>query len=90
MAQLIGQGVMSCGQCIRESWVAGRLTRPALQNPSEYITAPEDAIQIDWVPELPPSGDFDIIVTAKIVFYRYLFAYPTSSQNAKTIAKVKN
>ena len=45
-------------------------------------------MQIDLVPELPPSGGYENIVTAMDVFCRYLFAYPTSNQNAKTIAKV--
>ena len=88
MAQLIKEWVMSCEQCIRESRIDRSLTRLPLQNPREHVTAPEDAIQIDLVPELPPSGGYDNIVTAMDVFSRYLFAYPTSNQDAKTIAKV--
>ena len=79
---------MSCEQCIRESRTHRSLTRPPLQNENEHITAPEDAMQIDLVPELPPSGGYENIVTAMDVFSRYLFAYPTSNQDAKTIAKV--
>ena len=45
-------------------------------------------MQIDLVPELPPSGGYTNIVTAMDVFSRYLFAYPTSNQDANTIAKV--
>ena len=59
-----------------------------LQNPNEHITAPEDAMKINLVPELPPSGGYTNIVTAMDVFSGYLFAYPTSNQDAKTIAKV--
>ena len=88
MAQLIREWVMSCEQCIKESRINPSLTRPPLQNPNEHITAPEDAIQIDLVPELPPSGGYENIVTAMDVFSRYLFAYPTANQDAKTIAKV--
>ena len=40
------------------------------------------------MPELPPSGGYENIVTAMDVFSRYLFSYPTSNQDAKTIAKV--
>ena len=90
MAQLIREWVMSCEQCIRESRIDRSLTSPPLQNPNELITAPEDAMQIDLVPELPPSGGYEDIVTAMDVFSRYLFAYPTSNQDAKTIAKVLN
>ena len=87
-AQLIKEWVMSCQKCITESRIDPSLTRPPLQNPNEHITAPEDAIQIDLVPELPPSGGYQNIVTAMDVFSRYLFAYPTANQDAKTIAKV--
>ena len=79
---------MSCEQCIRESRIDRSLTRPPLQNPNEHITAPEDAMQIDLVPELPPSGGYENIVTAMDVFSRFLFAYPTANQDAKTNAKV--
>ena len=41
MAQLIREWVMSCDP---------RLTRPPLQTPNEYITAPEDSMQIDLMP----------------------------------------
>ena len=88
MAQLITEWVMSCEKCIRESRFDRSLTCPPLQNPNEHITAPEDAIQIDLVPELPPSGGYENIVTAMDVFSRYLFAYPTANQDSKTFAKV--
>ena len=45
-------------------------------------------MQIDLVPELPPSVGYENIVTAMDVFSRFLFAYPTSNQDAKTFAKV--
>ena len=45
-------------------------------------------MQIDLVTGLPPSGGYENIVTAMDVFSRYLFAYPTSNQDATTIAKV--
>ena len=88
MAKLIKEWVMSCEQCLTESRIDRRLTRPPLQNPNEHITAPEDAMQVDLVPELPPSGGYENIVTAMDVFSRCLFAYPTSNQDAKTTAKV--
>ena len=88
MAQLIREWVMSCEQFIRESRIDRSITRPPLQNPNEHITAPEDAMQIDLVPELPQSGGYENIVTAMDVFSSYLFAYPTSNQDAKTFAKV--
>ena len=88
MAQLIREWVLSCEHCLRESRINPRLTRPPLQNPNEYITAPEDAMQSDLVPGLPPSGGYENIVTAIDVSSRFLFANPTSNQDAKTVAKV--
>ena len=88
MAQLIKEWVMSCEQCIREPRINRSLTRPPLQNPNEQITAPKGAMQNDLVPELPPFGGYENIVTATDVFSCYLFAYPTSNQDANTIAKV--
>ena len=44
------------------------LTRLPLQKPNEKIIAPEDAMQIDLVPELPPSGGYENIVTDMDVF----------------------
>ena len=88
MAQLIREWVLSCEQCLKESRINPRITRPPLQNPNEYITVPEDAMQIDLVPGLPPSGGYENFVTAMDVFSRFLFAYTTSNQDAKAVAKV--
>ena len=79
---------MSCKQCIRESKIDRSLTRVPLQNPNEHINVPDNTMQIDLVPELPPSGGFKNIVTAMDMFSRYLFAYPISNQDAKTLSKV--
>ena len=64
---------MSCEQCVKKSRLNRSLTHPPLQNPSEHITAPEDAMQTDLVPELPPSGGCENTVTAMDVFSRYFF-----------------
>ena len=45
-------------------------------------------MQIDLVPGLPPSGGCENLVTSIDVFSRYLFAYPTSNQDAETVDKV--
>ena len=79
---------MPCEQCIRESLIYRCLTGPPLPIPNEHITAPEDAMQIDFVPA--PSGGYEIIVTDKDVFFRYFFVYPTYDKVAKTFDKVKN
>ena len=88
MAKLIREWVLSSEQCHRESRYNRRLSRPTLQNANEYITAPEDAMQIDLVPGLPQSGGYNNIVTAIDVFSSYLFPYPTSNRDGKTVAQV--
>ena len=50
------------------------LSRPPLQNPIEHIKRPEDAIQIDLVPELPASSGYETLLRAMDRFSRYLFA----------------
>ena len=52
------------------------------------MTRPEDAMQIDSIPELPRSGGCRRLIKAMDVSSRYLFAYPTASQEAKTVARV--
>ena len=68
MAQLIREWIISCEQRLRESRFHPQFTRPPMQNPNEYITAPADAMQIDLVPGLPPSGGYEDIVTAIDIF----------------------
>ena len=61
---------MSCEQCIKESRIDQSLANHSLQNPNEHNTAPENAMQSDLVPDLPPFGGSENIVTAMDVFYR--------------------
>ena len=56
MAQLIREWVMLSEHCLRESRDNCRPNHPPLQKANEYFTAPEDAMQLDLVPGLPPSG----------------------------------
>ena len=87
MAQLIRQWVISCEQRIRDSRISDRLRQPTLQNPSKHITAPEDAMQIGLVPELPPSGGYENVVTAMDMFPRYLFVSLLSAKIRKRSQK---
>ena len=54
----------------------------------EWDLGPEDALQIDLLPNLPPSGGYENIITALDVFSRYLFAYPVTDASAISTAKV--
>ena len=64
VAHFFREWVISCEQCNEESRINRSLTHLPLQNPNEHIFAHEDAMQIDLVPELPPSGGYENIATA--------------------------
>ena len=49
---------------------------------------PEDAMQIDFLPNLPPSGGYENNNTALDNFSKYLFAYPVTYATATKTAKV--
>ena len=88
MAQLIREWVMLCEQCIRESRIDRSLTGRSLQNPNGHFTAPKDAMHFDLVPELPPSGGYENIVTAMDVFSQFLFAYRHQIRTSEQLLKL--
>ena len=45
-------------------------------------------MQIDLLPELPPSGGYENIITVIDLFSTYAFAYPVSHPTAVNTAKV--
>ena len=57
-------------------------------NLPEWDLGPEDAMQIDLLPNLPTSGGYQTVMTAIDVFSRYLFAYPLIEATATNVAKV--
>ena len=57
-------------------------------NLPEWDLGPEDAMQIGLLPNLPPSGGYENIITAMDVFSRYLFAYSVTDASATNTAKV--
>ena len=54
----------------------------------EWDLGHEDLMQIDLLPELPPSGGYKNVITAIDVFSSYAFAYPASKPTAVDAAKV--
>ena len=57
-------------------------------NLPEWDLGPDDAMQIDLLPNLPTSGGYQTVMTAIDVFSRYLFAYPLVEATASNTAKV--
>ena len=77
-----------CEICAKDKRVPNNSITPELLNLPERDLGPEDAMQIDLLPNLPTSGGYQTIMTAIDVFSRYLFAYLLVEATASNTAKV--
>ena len=87
-AKHVKKWVEGCETCARDKRVPNNTITPELLNLPEWDLGPEDAMQIDLLPNLPTSGGYQTIMTAIDVFARYLFAYPLVEATATNVAKV--
>ena len=87
MAKHVKKWVEGCEQCARDKRVPNATITPELLYLPEWDLGPEDAMQIDLVPNLSPSGGYENVLTAIDVFSRYLFAYPLADASAINVAK---
>ena len=87
MAKHVKNWVEGCEQCARDKRVPNATITPELLNLPEWDLGSEDAMQIDLLPNLPPSGGYENVLTAIDVFSRYLFAYPLTDASAINVAK---
>ena len=87
-AKDVRNGVQVFGTCIKEKRIENLKLRSELLNVPEGNIRPEDAMQIDLLPELPPCGGYKNIVTAIDVFSKYAFANPVFTPTAVNTAKV--
>ena len=88
IAKIVKKWVQGCEICIKDKRIPNSSITPELLNLPEWDLGPEDAMQIDLLPNLPPSGGYENIITAMDVFSRYLFAYPVTDATATNTAKV--
>ena len=88
IAKIVKKWVQGCETCIKDKRIPNSSITPELLNLPEWDLGPEDAMQIDLLPHLPPSGGYENIITAMDVFSRYLFAYPVTDASATNTAKV--
>ena len=79
--------VRDCETCIHDKRLNNTRITPELIHIPEWDLGPEDLMQIDLLPELPPSGGYENIITAIDVFSKYAFAYPVSNPTAVNTAK---
>ena len=87
IAKLVRKWVNGCETCIKDKRISNELITPELLNLPEWTLGRGDAMQIDLLPNLPPSGGYENIITALNVFSRHLFAYPVSDASAANTAK---
>ena len=87
MAKHVKKWVEGCEECARDKRVPNATNTPELLNLPEWDLGPGDAMQIDLLPNLPPSGGYENVLTAIDVFSRYLFAYPPTDASAINVAK---
>ena len=88
MAKYIKKWVSNCQTCIQTKRINNDLLRTELLNCPEWDLGPEDILQMDILPNLPPSGGYDHIITAIDVFSRYSFAYPVTRITATAVSRV--
>ena len=88
MAKYIKKWVSNCQICIQTKRINNDLLRTELLNCPEWDLGPEDILQMDILPNLPPSGGYDHIITAIDVFSKYLFAYPVTRITATAVSRV--
>ena len=88
IATYVRNWVRDCEICIQDKRINNTRITPELFHIPEWDLGPEDLMQMDVLPELPPSGGYENIITAIDAFSRYAFAYPVSNPTAVNTAKV--
>ena len=74
IATYVRNWVRDCEICIQDKRINNTRITPDLFQIPEWDLGQEDPMQIAFLPELPPSGGFENIITAIDVFSRYAFA----------------
>ena len=67
--------VHECEYCNQDKCIINIRITPETTHVPVWGLASEDFVQIDLLPELPPSGCYDIIIPAIDLFSRYAFAH---------------
>ena len=87
IAKIVEKWVQGCEICIKGKRIPNSSITQELLNLPEWDLVPEDAMQIDILLKLPPSRGYDNIITAMVVFSRYLFAYIVTDASAAITEK---
>ena len=88
IAKHVKKWVEGCEICANDKRVLNKVITPELLNWPEWDLGPEDAMQIDLLPNLPASGGYQTVMTSIDKFSRSLFAYPLIEATVANVAKV--
>ena len=80
--------VRKCETCIQDKRINTTRITPELFHIAYWDLGPEDIMQVDLLPELPPSGGYGKIVKAIDLFSRCAVAYPVSNPEVVNAANV--
>ena len=89
VAKHVKQWVEGCETCARDKRVPNNLITPEMLNLPEWDLGPEDAMQIDLLPNLPTSGGYQTVMKDIDVLSRCFFTYPLIEATATNVAKVR-
>ena len=76
IATYVRNWVRDCEIFIQDRRINNTRITPELIHIPEWDLGPEDPMQIDLLPELPPSGGYENIITANDVFSRSALPIP--------------
>ena len=88
IATYVRNWVRDCEICFQDKRINNTRITPELIHIPEWDLGPEDIMQINLLPESPPNGRYENIITAIDFFSRYAFAYPVSNSTTVNTAKV--
>ena len=71
IAKIVRKWDQGCENCIKNKRIHNASITPELLNLPELDLGPDDALQIDLLPNPPPSGGYENVITALDVFSRY-------------------
>ena len=64
IAKIVKKWIQGCEICIKNKKIKNSSITPELLNKPEWDLGPDDALQRDILPNLPPSGGYENIITA--------------------------
>ena len=78
MAKHVKKWVEGCETCARDKRVPNNTITPELLNLPEWDLGPEDAMQIDLLPNLPTSSGYQTVMTAIDFFFKIPIRLPAN------------